>query len=507
MTTSIAPNTRDPSTVAVIERLQAAGLELPAQLPRILWVPEGELDFTLGNEAIELAESAGLQFDDWQAFSLRLALVCRPDGRLVASDVGIDIARQNGKGAILEGRDLAGLFLLHEEVIHTAHQFKTALSALWRLRRLVEQTPRLHDQVRRNGYKLSHGEEGIYLQSGQQILFSTRTKGNARGLSAGCVILDEAMYLTDEEIAALMPTLSARSMQSSPQIWYTGSAVDQLTQPGTIFARIRNRGLAGGDPDLVYIEYSAEGTLEELADDPGRADDREAWQAANPGLDVRISPDWVAKERKSMDLRTFAVERLGVGDWPNVDEEDEFKITAQEWRALTDASEVPTPLHLAIDTRPDRAKTAIAAAGYGADDLPHVGVIEQRDGTGWVVDRVAELVEELDADGVAVDGKSPAASLIPQLENRGITVHTITTPEHAKACGLFFDLVKDGAMRHAGNPALTAAVNGSARRPLADEWAWSRKNSATDISPLVASTLALWGAVNAKDDAPMFAFG
>jgi hypothetical protein len=42
---------------------------------------------------------------------------------------------------------------------------------------------------------------------------------------------------------------------------------------------------------------------------------------------------------------------------------------------------------------------------------------------------------------------------------------------------------------------------------LADAWAWSRKNSATDISPLVASTLALWGAVNAKDDAPMFAFG
>jgi hypothetical protein len=38
-----------------------------------------------------------------------------------------------------------------------------------------------------------------------------------------------------------------------------------------------------------------------------------------------------------------------------------------------------------------------------------------------------------------------------------------------------------------------AAVAGAMTRPLGDAWAWSRKNSTVDISPLVACTLALWG--------------
>jgi hypothetical protein len=35
-------------------------------------------------------------------------------------------------------------------------------------------------------------------------------------------------------------------------------------------------------------------------------------------------------------------------------------------------------------------------------------------------------------------------------------------------------------------------VKGAAKRPLGDAWAWSRKSSGVDISPLVAITLAVW---------------
>jgi hypothetical protein len=40
-----------------------------------------------------------------------------------------------------------------------------------------------------------------------------------------------------------------------------------------------------------------------------------------------------------------------------------------------------------------------------------------------------------------------------------------------------------------------AAIRGAKARPLVDRWAWSRTKSTVDISPLVASTLALWSAV------------
>ena len=43
-------------------------------------------------------------------------------------------------------------------------------------------------------------------------------------------------------------------------------------------------------------------------------------------------------------------------------------------------------------------------------------------------------------------------------------------------------------------------MKGATKRPLGDAWAWSRKNSTVDISPLVAATLALWGYSNAAGD-------
>jgi hypothetical protein len=42
-----------------------------------------------------------------------------------------------------------------------------------------------------------------------------------------------------------------------------------------------------------------------------------------------------------------------------------------------------------------------------------------------------------------------------------------------------------------GTPELKAALKGASKRSLGDSWAWARKSSAVDISPLVAVTLAL----------------
>ena len=44
------------------------------------------------------------------------------------------------------------------------------------------------------------------------------------------------------------------------------------------------------------------------------------------------------------------------------------------------------------------------------------------------------------------------------------------------------------------NLTLRDAIRGAKSRPLGDQWAWSRKSSSVDISPLVAATLALGAA-------------
>ena len=41
---------------------------------------------------------------------------------------------------------------------------------------------------------------------------------------------------------------------------------------------------------------------------------------------------------------------------------------------------------------------------------------------------------------------------------------------------------------------LDAAAAGAGKRTVGDAWAWTRKNAAADICPLVAVTLGLWAA-------------
>jgi hypothetical protein len=68
----------------------------------------------------------------------------------------------------------------------------------------------------------------------------------------------------------------------------------------------------------------------------------------------------------------------------------------------------------------------------------------------------------------------------------------------AAACGGFVDAVLGGTVRHRGNPLLLSAVVSARKRTVGqDLWAWSRKSSAADISPLVAATLALWAVPSA----------
>lgn len=405
------------------------------------------------------------------------------------------VSRQNGKGSILEARELAGLFLLGEKlIIHSAHLFDTSLEHFRRLKDLIEGTPEFSRRVK--AIKQSHGEEGIELTGGQRIRFRTRTKGGGRGFSGDLVVFDEAMVLPESAHSAILPTLSAQSVLGNPQVWYTGSAVDQwIHEHGVVFARVRERGLTGGDEGLAYFDWSAAGAdnpqeAAELAHDPI------AWAEANPGLGIRISHEHIEREQRSMDPRSFAVERLGIGDWPRTDGFDTQVIAPETWAARRNLkSAVQDPVRLAFDVSPDRASAAIGIAGKNVKGKWHVEVVDRRRGTGWVVPELVRLLESHGISEPLCDGIGPAGSLVPQLEEKGIEVETLTGREHAEACGAFYDECAEGGLCHIGQESLDSAVKGASQRSLGDAWLWSRKSSATDITPLVACTIALRGAM------------
>ena len=404
------------------------------------------------------------------------------------------VPRQNGKGAILEARELAGLFLFDERLItHSAHLVDTALEHFRRLLGLIEDTPELAGQLKRVSY--TNGREAIELKNGCRIRFRSRSKAAGRGFSGELLVLDEAMFLPEFAMGALKPTQSARA---NPQTWYVGSAVDQeVHDHGVVLARVRERGLSGEARRLAYHEWSAA-----FEGGPSEADqellaDRGMWQQANPGVPFRISPEAIESELDTLAPRTFAVERLGIGDWPRTDGVEETVIAVADWVALRDARSKPEgAVCVAFDVSPGRS-TAIAAAGWRDDGLLHVEVTDHAKGTGWLPGRLAELVARHDVTVVCCDGYGPSASMLAACDDAGVKVKTTTAGQMAEACGRLEDLVEQRKVRHLGSDELLNAIRGARSRPLGDRWAWARRSSSVDISPLVAATLALSAAADA----------
>jgi hypothetical protein len=268
-------------------------------------------------------------------------------------------------------------------------------------------------------------------------------------------------------------------------VWYTSTA----GMPTSVqLGRVRERGLAGTDPSLAFFEWSVDG-------DRYDPEDPEDWARANPGMGIRISAEYIARERAALPADAFARERLGVGLYPT-DLADAWQvISRQAWMALTDARSVPAdPVAFAADAMPGGSHAAISVAGRRSDGLLHVEVVDHRPGTAWVVPRLLELNAKHNPCAVVVDPTSQAGSLIGALEQEGVEVLKPTPRDAAQACGQFFQAVTDsGEIRHRGDPSLIKALGGAQSRPLADAWAWARRNAATDISPLVAVTLAAWG--------------
>jgi hypothetical protein len=448
-----------------------------------------------------MADLVGFELDPWQRLVIENAFGVAQDDKWASREVGINVPRQNGKGGVLEVVELTAVFTWLPELrgkvsgppllIHSAHEFITSQKHFDRVWSLVENTPELLDRIVRRRPIRSHGHEGFKTTDGCQIEFRSRSKSAGRGFSCDFLVFDEAMFLPESAMGALWPTLRARP---NPQVWYAGSAVDQeIHHEGLVFTRVRERARKG-EKELTYFEWSLD--YDHPADVPEEAfhDEASYWKS-NPAYGIRIFRDHFESEVRALDRRTVAVELFGVGDYPDPSGSEEHPIPPEQWAACEQAdSTLVDPVCLALDTSPER-RTSIAAAGKNSEGYWHAEVLEKLPGTHWVANKLLDLEARHSPLRIVVDGAGPAASLISELEEAGLKIERVDASEHAAACGRLVDVVTEGQFRHRGSLDLWNAVRGAKARPLGDRWAWSRKNSTVDISPLVAATLALWAAM------------
>jgi hypothetical protein len=91
--------------------------------------------------------------------------------------------------------------------------------------------------------------------------------------------------------------------------------------------------------------------------------------------------------------------------------------------------------------------------------------------------------------------------LLVDLEAEGVEVLVVTPSQHAKACGEFYDAVVEHSLRHLDQAEVNLAVVGADRKFYGDAWYWARRQSQSDITPLIAATLAVWAASQAVEPA------
>jgi hypothetical protein len=451
----------------------AAVVAPPSPAPRYA-TPHLEATPTHGRRVAALSRVLGRPFMPWQRTASALLNEHDGTGRRVRRFVVVTIQRQAGKTSWLLAEAVERCIYgpPRRRVWYTAQSGQYARDKWAELVEDLLDSP-LADRLE---VKLTNGSERVIFPNGSTLRPFPPTRDALHSMQSDLVIIDEAWKHSAERGAELMqaigPTQATRPGAQVVVVSTAGSLADS-----TFLHPLVVRGRAQ-DPALAYLEWSI----------PDSADPMDTAEVArwHPAVGRTIEVDFLEAEAAKLADMPGEYARAYGNRWTQTLERI---IDPSTWaRAATDT---PLPAGAPVfagDIAQDRSRSAIVAAVGGV-----LEVIESRPGTEWVAARLAELVARHAPAAVLVDHIGPSATLADDLAAAGVTLYPLTAGVYATACQRFTDDLTNGRIRHRPHPALDAAVDAAAQRPLGDGWAWARRRAAAPICELVAATLASWG--------------
>jgi phage terminase large subunit-like protein len=433
-----------------------------------------------------VAEKLGTPLMPWQRYVADVALEVDPEtGELAYGEIGLTVPRQSGKTtlwlALMVHRALAfgppaGP---RQNILYTAQTRNDARKKFEDEHVKVLEGSSLRRLFRT---RMTNGSEAILWRNGSKHSITSTTEKAGHGETLDLGVVDEAFSHVDDRVEqAMKPAMVTRRNAQFGWTSTAGNAASTYLLSKVELGRATvETGLTRG---LCFFEWGAD----PLADPADPA----TWRDCMPALGLTAQLSAVANFQRTMKANEFRRAFLNIAD---TEAAPDAVVDAATWAALADPRSAPQdPVVFAADVTPARDAAAIAVAGGRADERLHVEVVGARRGVDWVVPRLIELHAKWRPCAVVVDAAGPAGSLIAPLERAGIEVFKPSAREAAQACGQFYDAATGDGLRHRDQAELNSALAGAQRRPLGDAWAWARKNSSTDISPLVAATLAMYG--------------
>ena len=381
-----------------------------SQIPRIRIEPARAL--TDGAAAAALMEAYGIPLAEWQRLILDCWLGKDLQGNYTVTSAGLSAPRQNGKNVCLEAREFFGMVIRGEKILHTAHQVVTGKKSFRRIERMF--TDRRFPEIRKlvRYIRYTNGEEAIELENGGSIEFSARSRQRARGFAGiSLVVYDEAQELTDDQVDAIMPTLSASST-GFRQILYTGTP-PYPGCPGSVFRRRRQICTTEPGPHDAWHEWSvpAESVTDIKVDDTG------LWYMTNPGLGKYLTEDFTAEELRTQTADGFARERLG---WwsPVLAQKEDLAILETAWDACKSGAKKPAGrTAYGVKFSFDGSSVTLCGAVIPPEGPARISLIESRptgQGTQWLADWLNQRYNT--ACCVVIDGRNGADVLTEKIK-------------------------------------------------------------------------------------------
>jgi hypothetical protein len=439
---------------------------------------------------------AGVFFDPWQQGLSSAALGCRKNGKYAATVGGVVLAipRQVGK-TFTVGNIIIGLCLEFpgSRWIWTSHHLRTTTNTFRSFQAMVNRkqiAPYLRVN-RSNGIRTANGEQEIEFRNGSMIMFGARSQGFGRGLDAiDGEVFDEAQMLGIKALEDMVPATNQARHPHGGLIFFMGTP-PRPGDDGEAFTSKRQKAIDGKTKDQMFVELSA--------DPDTKTDDYSKISTYNPSYPLRTPLEAIQRMRENIPNEdSYRCEAMGI--WPKI---GNGLISADAWNVqLLDANSTPVdPVSFGVYVNRVQTNAAIGVAAYRPDGKVHVGIIsaikgqdiECLPGTAWIPGRVKELNDQWKPCATVIDNYSAAATLVPAIEQLKVDVLATNASSLARACSGFLAYVNEDKLRHQGSPKLAASVLGGKKRDLLDGWAWDRKDSNSDITQLMAVTLALHG--------------
>ena len=417
------------------------------------------------------------------------------------------IARQNGKSLFAELLALFFMYVLGANlVLGTAQNLDTAEEVWDAAIDRAEGEPEMASAIER--IKKVNGGKSFELTNGAKYKVVAATRKGARGKRSDLVLIDELREQTNwDGWGAVSKTTNARP---NGILFGLSNAGDAQSVVLRHFRMIAHRAL--GDPDGIaaqVLDAMPENEDIDIDDDgtvalfewsaPTGADvlDPQAWAQANPSLGYGFMTERALKSDAITDPEPiFRTECLC--QWVEAVVRCAFPEGAWErWQGESEEAE-DAELFFGIDMSADRTNTAIAFVAKREDGTWHGEVEAYRTGFDWAIKLLGRNAARHPIK-IALQGRG--ASITSHLDElhaiKGLEITTCEGRDVGAWTGRFFDAIcaddENGAqpLHHIPQPALDFAAQIAQTKSMGDgAWTWDRRASQSDISPLVALTMA-----------------